>query len=290
MKEEIKLISKLAETEVKLLKALYKDSYPDQEGLRKATRVNKSTCSKALKRLKQKNLIVDVKRGKYHQISINRSKKREIKRVLTIWEKFHNVLKDKTKVLVRVHDFEAHAGCYVPKSYPKETYNKHKPKNRFCINKEIKGVGSFTLTLSELDSKNNSIQIFVAPLYLVIPLDASQEEIDKLIYENNNRSIRFMIESLKKEGVIVGDSYHISEGSAAFVDDWLAQLSVRHHIKNRNIDESHYLIPEYELHAPNLAEKLHKIINLRERVFEGEISELELAKYIEKLTNTQQKW
>jgi len=285
-----KLISKLAETEVILLNYLYRDSYPDQESLCRDAGVNKSTGSKALKRLKNKGLVVGIKRGKYNHLTINRSKKREIKHVLTIWEKFHDVLRDKTKILVRPHNFEAYAGCFVPKSYAKETYRKHKPKNRFCVTKKIENLGSCTINISELDSRNNSIRIFIAPFYLVVPIDVSQEDLETLINEHCDRKVNFIMGALEKEGVIVGSVHSLQEGSVAFIDDELAQLSIRHHIKNRNIDESHYLIPEYEIHAPNLVEKIYKIINLRKSVFENKISEFELAKYIENLTKDLQKW
>ena len=184
------MISKIAETEIILLQALFNQSYSDQTSLCTDAKVNKSTGSRALKRLRRHNLVSEVVRGKYKQISLNRSKKQEVISLLAIWNKFTNVLKDKSKVLIRPHDFEAYASCYVPKNYLRETYEKHRPNNRFCIRKEIKDVGKAVITLSELDSFNNTVQIFITPFFLVVSIDSSKEEIDNLIYENiNNHSI-----------------------------------------------------------------------------------------------------
>jgi hypothetical protein len=282
---QVQMISKLAETEIVLLCQLSQKEYLDQTQLCKDCGLIKSTASKALKKLESNYYIKKVKRGKYNCIRLNRNKMAEIKSILAIWKRFNYELKDKTKVLVRIHDFEVYSDCKVIANYDKQFYKKYYPKNRLCIRRVVDGVGKVNITLNQLDSFNNNLQIFISSYYLVLPIDITQKDIDQQITRMNNRLFNCLCELLASEGIFVGRYYIINEGSAALIDDWLAQLSIRQGIKNKNIDESHYLIPEFEIHSPNLSEKIHKVIALRKLILESKISESELAEYISKMQN-----
>lgn len=274
------MISKLAETELILLDLLSESEYPDQNQLCIDGKIAKSTASKAVKRLELAYLVKKMKRGKYNHIKINSNKKSEIKRILTIWEKFNNDLKDKNKVIIRIHDYEVYASCSVLSNYDKQFYNKYCPNNRVGVRRVVEGVGSANINIRQIDSENNSIQIFISSYYLVLPIDVNSQEIDNQINIMNNRLFNCLCELLASEGIIIGKYYTIREGSAALIDDWLSQLAVRYGIKNKNIDQSHYLIDEFEVHGANIPEQIHKVITLRKLILESKISESELASYI----------
>src|SRR3989339_2145267 len=119
---QVQMISKLAETEIRLLYQLNQKEYLDQTQLSKDCGLIKSTTSKALKKLESNHYIKRVKRGKYNGIRLNRNKMAEIKSILTIWKRFNYELKDKTKVLVRIHDYEAYTKCKVSSDYDRQLY------------------------------------------------------------------------------------------------------------------------------------------------------------------------
>ena len=188
------MISKLAETELILMELLEMQEYTDQSKLCIDGKIKKSTASKALKRLEDLHLIKKIKRGKYNHVRLNINKKNEIKRILTIWKKFNNDLKDRNKVLVRIHDYEVYADCFISSNYDKQFYDKYYPNNRVGTRRGVEGVAKANINIRELDTFHNQIQIFLSSYYLVLPINAKQEAIDEQICRMNNRLLNCFCE------------------------------------------------------------------------------------------------
>jgi len=272
------MIQKLAETDCLIIDLLNQEQPLSQYELSTKLHKSKSSISRRIYRLQKASLIITRRRGRIIECSLNRHKKNVIQEILAIWEKCNQSLFDKSKSLIRPHDFEIYVNAYVKPNYFRERFScPHFPDNRVCRSRTIGGIGSIELSFNKSLEFKSSAQIFIEPFYLIVNIDIEKEELEALIINEIRKRYTFLKEELEKEGVIFSEDYEISSGALSLNDDYLAQIAIRNGLKIKNeLDESNYGLPEFEAHE-DCINAIYAILQLRRFCIKNKLSEYELS-------------
>ena len=142
------------------------------------------------------------------------------------------------KNILRMHDIEYYFKCFVPSNYDKSLFVKRFPAGNRVVLLINKWLFKAEIHLKEVDSYENTAQIFPTPFFIPVSLSITDRELDELLSLECSRRLKAMEEMIEDDGLKLSEQIKVDSGEVAMSDSWNARLAVKHGLYNKHLDDS----------------------------------------------------
>jgi len=233
-------INQLSTNDISILEYISQNysEFPNQNQIAKKTKIEYYTVSRIVHRLKDLHYIQPERIGKHQSWVPNKNKKREVLEIVRAYKNCKLEIENSKKAILRVHNLEYYFKIFIPFNYNKSLYKKRSPAYaRFVLLKEDT-LCKLELHLQELDSFNNTAQIFLSPFFMIVPNTISKKELEDQICLECTRRLSEIEENLKDDETPLGIQIIARKGDIAINDDWVSKLALKNALNNKFLDNS----------------------------------------------------
>ena len=215
----------------------YRD-FPDQNKIAQATKLSISQISRSVYRHEKRGYIRKIRIGKHQSWKPNKNKKFEVLSLLRVYKICKQDIESGEKNILRIHDLEYYFKCFVPSNYDKSLFVKRFPAGNRVVLLMNNGLFKAEIHLKEIDSLDNTAQIFPNPFFLPVSFSISNSELDELLSLECCRRLKAIEEMIEDDGLNLEEQIKVSNGEVAVSDSWNARLAVKHGLYNKHLDNS----------------------------------------------------